>query len=112
MLAGSTLFQAFSITDCIETLGQAPPDAAWHEEFVIPVLGIKVLGFVMILFILYGLFTLKYFQRWQKQQAERRISEGAPRRNAPLPPLTTHPFMQHEGEPVPPLHVGAGAVQA
>jgi len=77
VLAGSTLFQAFSITDCIETLGRAPPGAAWYENFVIPMLGIKVLGFVMILFILYGLFALKYFQRWQTRQAERRIADGA-----------------------------------
>ena len=86
VLAGSTLFQAFKITDCIEDLGRVPtrvvngieePDAEWYENFVIPVLGIKVLGFVMILFILYGLFTLKYFQRWQTRQAERRIADGA-----------------------------------
>jgi len=77
VLTGSTLFQAFSITDCIETLGRAPPGAAWYENFVIPMLGIKVLGFVMILFILYGLFALKYFQRWQTRQAERRIADGA-----------------------------------
>jgi len=82
MLGGSYLFQAFNITDCLDDLGRPegvgrdedrPP---WPESpFIIWPLGMKGPGLLMILFMCYAHFCLKYFNRWARKQAESWLDE-------------------------------------
>jgi len=84
MMGASHLFQKFAITDCRDNLGND------GETYIIPQLGIKPLGLIFLLFMVYGYGTLKYYERWVTNAANNRIVGLGPEENE-LPALTTTP---------------------
>jgi len=66
----SRLFQEFSITDCLDTLGVP------EEDYILPFLGMKPYGLVAILLMFYGAICLKFFNDcWVHEQARKKIEE-------------------------------------
>ena len=76
MLRAGQLFQEFSITSCLDDLGEPP------EDYAIPGLGIKPFGLACLLLMAYGYACLKYYQCWVSAAARKQLEEeGNPNPN-------------------------------
>ena len=69
MLRAGMLFQEFSITSCLDDLGNPP------EDYAIPALGIKPFGLACLLLMCYGYGCLAYFKRWATAAARKKFAE-------------------------------------
>ena len=67
MLRAGMLFQEFSITSCLDDLGNPP------EDYAIPALGIKRFGLACLLLMIYGYGCLKYYQCWVTAAAKKSL---------------------------------------
>ena len=71
------LFQEFSITSCLDDLGDPP------EDYAIPGLGIKPFGLACLLLMAYGYACLKYYQCWVTAVAKKQLEEEGVSRAVP-----------------------------
>ena len=73
----NVLFQEFSITSCLDDLGDPP------EDYAIPGLGIKPFGLACLLLMAYGYACLKYYQCWVTAVAKKQLEEEGVSRAVP-----------------------------
>ena len=82
MLRAGMLFQEFSITSCLDDLGNPP------EDYAIPALGIKPFGLACLLLMIYGYGCLKYYQCWVTAAAKKTLEEDGGSEEAELASLS------------------------